>query len=76
MTLRIAPATRRKRMPKFKVTCLRDAFVVYATKIEADTPQQAHAIASSWEYDGKWKRIGVREFDDCEYPDDEIELVE
>lgn len=54
-------------MPKFVVSKGHDAFVYYETVVEADTPEEARALATSFHYNGEWLATGyVQEFDDYE----------
>ena len=54
-------------MPNYVVSKGHDAFAYYETMIEADTPEEARALARSVDYDGEWLATGdVQEFDDFE----------
>jgi hypothetical protein len=62
-------------MKKFRVMCLKDAYVEYTTEVEADDAAQARNIARDYKYEGKWEREGVREYDETIYPLDEVEEI-
>jgi hypothetical protein len=62
-------------MPKFIVTKLVDAYVVYTTEVEAYDKTEARAVASHRSFKGDWEGGDVREFDDHIFPIDEIEEV-
>ena len=54
-------------MPNYVVSKGHDAFAYYETIIEADTPEEARALARSVDYDGEWLATGdVQEFGDFE----------
>lgn len=54
-------------MPKFTVTRIQDAYVVYTTEIEAETPREALAAARDRNSKAKWTRQDVYEYDHAEY---------
>lgn len=62
-------------MPRFIVTKLVDAYVVYTTQVEAYDKIEAKAVASHRAFKGDWEGGDVREFDDHIIPIDEIEEV-
>lgn len=62
-------------MPLFKIVKGHDAWVKYATLVEADTLNDAECVAASRDYDGKWVPVGVSEFDHNEIMEGEAEEV-
>jgi hypothetical protein len=63
-------------MPKFLVHLLRDAYVQYTIVVEADSAEEAGAIADSKSYEGRLKRGDVLEYDDIIVAEGETELIE
>ena len=54
-------------MPKFQVLCRIDAFIDYVAEVEADSAEEAAALASDDHNGYKWVRDSESEFDDRVY---------
>lgn len=54
-------------MTKFTVTRIQNAYVVYTTEIEAETPKEAIAIARDRNSKAEWTRRGTYEYGHAEY---------
>jgi hypothetical protein len=59
----MAANTKEGQVPKFKITKGHDAWVLYTAVIEADTAEEARAIAADVSFDGPWEEAGTQEFD-------------
>lgn len=62
-------------LPKFRVVKGHDAWIKYATVVEADSAEEAEAIAMDRHYDGEWEDDGEAEFDHYELMEGETKEV-
>lgn len=62
-------------MPKYEVTKLVDAYVPYTAIVNARDADEAIKVARLHEEDLTWEAQDAREFDDTEWPREEVEKV-